>query len=176
MAPSAAAAPAVGAGAGGWIGAAGGRGASGGGACRRRLRGWRQRGGGGIEDDGQVDHAARARRAGAANAERPQIVLGQVEHADDPRRQRQDDVRFLRLASVVREQPADERNVAQSRACLRRTRRSLSRMRPASRFVSPSCRRITVLISRLPKVGRPPNPVPEMLLTRILSASETWPS
>ena len=30
-----------------------------------------------------------------------------------------------------------------------------------------------VLISRLPNVGRPPKPVPEMLLTAIFSASDT---
>ena len=84
-------------------------------------------------------------------AGRPRV---KSEHAHDSRRQRQDDVRFLRLAAVVREQPADERHVAQP-GTPSSTRRSLSRIRPASRFVSPSCRRITVLISRLPNVGQP---------------------
>ena len=32
-------------------------------------------------------------------------------------------------------------------------------------FVSPSFSRMTVLIARLPNVGSPPKPVPEMLLT-----------
>ena len=40
-------------------------------------------------------------------------------------------------------------------------------------FVSPSRRRMTVLISRLPNVGSPPKPVPEMLVTATLSASVT---
>ncbi len=40
-------------------------------------------------------------------------------------------------------------------------------------FVSPSFSRIVVLISRLPKVGRPPKPVPEMLLSATFSASDT---
>ena len=53
------------------------------------------------------------------------------------------------------------------------TFRSSSRMSPASMLVSPSFRRIVVLIWRLPKVGSPPNPVPEMLLMSTLSASET---
>src|SRR5262249_12887043 len=51
--------------------------------------------------------------------------------------------------------------------------RSESRIRPASMFVSPSRSRMTVLISRFPKVGRPPNPVPEMLLTDTFSVSDT---
>ena len=34
-------------------------------------------------------------------------------------------------------------------------------------FVSPSFRRITVLMARFPKVGKPPKPCPEMLLTSI---------
>ena len=44
--------------------------------------------------------------------------------------------------------------------------RSSSRIRPASMFVSPSRRRMVVLISRLPNVGSPPKPVPEMLVHR----------
>ena len=40
-------------------------------------------------------------------------------------------------------------------------------------FVSPSRSRMTVLISRLPNVGSPPKPVPEMLLTATFSASDT---
>ena len=40
-------------------------------------------------------------------------------------------------------------------------------------FVSPSLSRMTVLIERLPNVGRPPKPVPEMLLISIFSASDT---
>ena len=40
-------------------------------------------------------------------------------------------------------------------------------------LVSPSRSRITVVIERLPNVGRPPKPSPEMLLSSILSASET---
>ena len=51
--------------------------------------------------------------------------------------------------------------------------RSSSRISPASMFVSPSFRRICVEISRLPNVGSPPNPVPEMLVTEIFIASDT---
>ncbi len=40
-------------------------------------------------------------------------------------------------------------------------------------FVSPSLRRITVLMNRLPKVGRSPKPVPETLLISTFSASDT---
>ena len=40
-------------------------------------------------------------------------------------------------------------------------------------FVSPSFRRMVVVISRLPNVGRPPNPLPDMLLTAIFSVSDT---
>ena len=54
-----------------------------------------------------------------------------------------------------------------------RTFRSSSRIRPASMFVSPSFRRIVVLMRRLPNVGSPPKPVPEMLVTEIVSASVT---
>ena len=52
-------------------------------------------------------------------------------------------------------------------------RRSSSRISPASMFVSPSFRRIVVLIERLPNVGSPPKPVPEMLLNSIFTASDT---
>ena len=45
------------------------------------------------------------------------------------------------------------------------TVRSSSRIRPASMLVSPSFSRIVVLISRLPKVGSPPKPVPDWLLS-----------
>ena len=38
----------------------------------------------------------------------------QIEHAHDPRRQRQDDVGLLRFALVVREEPADDGQVAQA--------------------------------------------------------------
>ena len=40
-------------------------------------------------------------------------------------------------------------------------------------FVSPSRRRMTVLIERLPNVGRPPKPLPEMLLISTFTASDT---
>ena len=40
-------------------------------------------------------------------------------------------------------------------------------------FVSPSRSRMIVLISRLPNVGSPPKPVPEMLVTAIFSVSDT---
>ena len=40
-------------------------------------------------------------------------------------------------------------------------------------LVSPSLSRMTVLMDRLPNVGRPPNPVPEMLLTSTFTASDT---
>ena len=40
-------------------------------------------------------------------------------------------------------------------------------------LVSPSLRRITVLIERLPNVGSPPKPVPEMLLNSTFTASDT---
>ena len=46
-------------------------------------------------------------------------------------------------------------------------------MSPASMLVSPSFSRIVVLISRLPNVGSPPNPVPEMLLSDTFNASVT---
>ena len=40
-------------------------------------------------------------------------------------------------------------------------------------LVSPSRRRMTVVIERLPKVGRSPKPVPEMLLSSTFKASDT---
>ena len=40
-------------------------------------------------------------------------------------------------------------------------------------FVSPSLSRMTVLMNRLPKVGKPPNPSPETLLTSTFNASDT---
>ncbi len=40
-------------------------------------------------------------------------------------------------------------------------------------FVSPSRSRMTVVISRLPKVGSPPKPVPDKLVTATLSDSVT---
>jgi hypothetical protein len=52
-------------------------------------------------------------------------------------------------------------------------RRSSSRINPASMFVSPSRKRMMVLTSRLLNVGRPPKPLPEMLVTPILRDSET---
>ena len=63
-------------------------------------------------DDRQIDQR-RARVV--AHAERPQVVLAEIEHADDVRRQRQDDVGLLRLLAVVREEAPDDREVAQAR-------------------------------------------------------------
>ncbi len=51
--------------------------------------------------------------------------------------------------------------------------RSSSRIRPASMFVSPSRNRMVVLISRLPNVGSPPKPVPEIFVTAIVNTSDT---
>ena len=109
----------------------------------------------------------------AADAERPQVGLGQIEHADDVRRQRQDDVGLRRSTSCCARtggRPAADRS---ARECRRARCRSSSRISPASMFVSPSRSRITVLISRLPNVGSPPKPVPEMLVTAIFSVSVT---
>ena len=100
-------------------------------------------------------------------------LLAEIQHADNARRQREDDVGFLSLALRLRKQPADDREVAQAGDC------------PAAPplFVADQpCQQIrlavladgsTVLISRLPNVGSPPNPAPEMLLTAIFSASDT---
>jgi hypothetical protein len=82
------------------------------------------------------------------------------------RREREDDVGFLRLFARVREQPSDDR-------------RSLSPGTPSS--TSPLVvanqagkqvrlavlSRMTVLIARLPNVGQIAEAVPEMLLTSI---------
>src|SRR4029434_893723 len=111
----------------------------------------------------------------AANAERPQILFAQIEHAHDARRQRQDDVGLEALFAGVGTETTHERQSARTmravsvrtmslaRLSLRlwakrrptsgrslspmipeSTRRSSSRMRPASMLVSPSCRRITM--------------------------------
>ena len=40
-------------------------------------------------------------------------------------------------------------------------------------LVSPSFSRMTVVTDRLPNVGRPPKPVPEMLLSSSFSVSDT---
>jgi hypothetical protein len=50
---------------------------------------------------------------GAADAEGTQVVLGQVEHADDVRREDQDDVGLDLLGLVAGKQAAEDRNVAQ---------------------------------------------------------------
>ena len=121
-----------------------------------------QRSRGGSWSAGQL--ARRAARV-AAQPERPQIRFGQIEHADDVRRQRQDDVGLLRFLVIVGEQMADQRQVAQARARRPAIVRSSSRISPASMLVSPSFSRIVVVISRLPNVGSPPKPVPEMLLS-----------
>ena len=102
----------------------------GGGRRLRLLRGQRQ----------LVDAAARV----AADAERAQVVYVEVEHADDPRRQHQHDVGLLASPSCCAEQPADDREVAQSRRSPSSVVRSSSRIRPASMFVSPSRSRIVV--------------------------------
>ena len=93
----------------------------------------------------------------ASDTERSQVRLREVEDANDVRRQREDDVGLLGLFLRMCEEPADDRQIAQA-GIPSSVRRSSSRIRPASMFVSPSRKRMTVLISRLPKVGSPPNP------------------
>ena len=109
----------------------------------------------------------------AADAERPQVGFGQIEHANDVRRQRQDDVGLLAVFVRVAEQAADDRECRSARECRRATG---ARRRESGRPACWSRRRAAgsiVLISRLPKVGSPPKPVPEMLVTAIFSASVT---
>src|SRR5687767_11414742 len=77
----------------------------------RRWELWRRR----VEHDRQIDYATRAARSRAAHAKWPEILFSQSQRADNPWRQRQDDVGFLSLAAVVREQPAHERKIDQAR-------------------------------------------------------------
>ena len=75
------------------------------GGCRRRSRGgsWMF----GSSDD-RRHRESRPTRNGRRSA------LGQIQHADDVRRQRQDDVGLLRFLVMCREQPPDHRQVAQA--------------------------------------------------------------
>src|SRR6187397_3192381 len=50
----------------------------------------------------------------AADAEWPQVLCTEVENADDVRRERQHDVGLCRLFPIPREQPADDRYIAQA--------------------------------------------------------------
>ena len=112
-----------------------------------------------------------SRRRIASEPERTQIRFREIQHTDDVRRQRQDDVGLVDLFAVVGEEPSDDRQVAEARSPVM-TVRSSSRISPASMLVSPSFSRIVVEISRLPKVGRLFSE-PEMLLNVTFSASET---
>ena len=62
-------------------------------------------------DNRQIDQR---RVAVVADPEWPQIVFIQIEHANDVRRQRQHDVGLRGLLAVVREQPPDDRQIAQA--------------------------------------------------------------
>ena len=107
------------------------------------------------------------------HAERLQIFGGQVQHPHNPRRQRQDDVGFRASPCGCSRTDARSPGCRRGRESSRTTCALRRESSPASMLVSPSFSRITVLIERLPNVGRPPKPVPEMLLNSIFSASDT---
>ena len=105
-------------------------------------------------------HVDPARGAGITrHSEWLQILGGQVQHPHNPRGQREDDVGFLGFPLVMAEEPADHRDIAEAGTAANDSRSS-SRIKPASMLVSPSFRRITVLIERLPNVGQPAEPRP----------------
>src|SRR5438093_7383350 len=79
----------------------------------RRLRQLRR-----LRRDGRQLSGRRQRIA--ADAERTQIRFGEVEHADDVGRQRQNDVGLLGRLLIVREQTADDRDVAETGHALQR--------------------------------------------------------
>ena len=74
--------------------------------------------GSGIGSGGRSSQPARRRRG---HAERLQILRGQVQHAHDPRRQRQDDVGFLRLLVVVARRAGRSPGCRPGRECPRAT-------------------------------------------------------
>ena len=109
--------------------------------------------------------SACARRRIRPNDECPQIFFGQIQHADDVRREHQDHVGLVALILRLwpNRRPTSGRSLTPGMPSSEL--RSSSRISPASMFVSPSFSRICVVISRLPNVGSPPKPVPEMLVT-----------
>ena len=113
-------------------------------------------GGGSVAAAEAVRAAGRLRGDVAPDAERAEVGFVKIEHPDDVRRQRQDDVGlFVVFVVCANNWPMPGRSLSPgmpSSDC-----RSSSRISPASMLVSPSRSRIAVLISRLPNVGRPPN-------------------
>ena len=66
----------------------------------------------------------------ASDAERPQVGLGQIQHADDVRRQRQDDVGLCRRLRGVARTGGRRAAGRSARACPSSERRSSSRIKP----------------------------------------------
>jgi hypothetical protein len=66
-----------------------------------------------LQHDWKIDDPLRGAGARSPHAEGPKIALVQVQHPHDPRRQRQHDIGLLGLTTVVREQSADEWEVAE---------------------------------------------------------------